>query len=53
MTPNPLRIRFLIACAAMAITGLLVQSVASFARPTAIEQVALAKKATVTVAAAR
>lgn len=53
MTPNPLRIRLLTAAAALAITGVLFQSVASFSRPTAIEQVAQAKKASVTVAAAR
>ena len=53
MTPHPLPLRLLIASAAVAITGLLFQSVASFARPTAIEHVALTKKATITVAAAR
>ena len=53
MTPTPLRIRLLTAAAAVTITFVLFQSVASFSRPTAIEQLAQAKRATVTVAAAR
>jgi ABC-type enterochelin transport system permease subunit len=44
--------RLLIAAAALTITGVLFQTVASFARPTAIEQVAQAKKSTLTVASA-
>ena len=46
-------VRLICVIAAVTITGVLFQSVASFARPTAIEQMALAKKSTVTVAAAR
>jgi ABC-type enterochelin transport system permease subunit len=45
-------VRLLCAVAAVAITGVLFQTVASFARPTAIEQMALAKKATVIIASA-
>jgi hypothetical protein len=45
-------IRLACAVAAVAITGVLFQTVASFSRPTAIEKMALAKKAMVTVAAA-
>ena len=45
-------IRLICAVAAVAITGTLFQTVASFSRPTAIEQMALAKKNTVTVATA-
>jgi hypothetical protein len=52
MTPNPLRIRLVSAGAALAITVALFQSVASFARPTGIEQLAQAKKTTVVIAAA-
>jgi hypothetical protein len=46
-------IRLLTACLAVTVTGVLFHGVASLARPTAIEQVALAKKATVTIAAGR
>ena len=46
-------IRLLSAGAALAITFALFHNVASLARPTAIEQLAQAKKATVTVASAR
>jgi hypothetical protein len=53
MTRTSLRIRLLTASAALAITFMLFQTVASFSRPTAIEQLAQAKKATVTVALAR
>ena len=53
MTPTSLRIRFLTAAGAVTITLVLFQSIASFSRLTAIEQLAQAKKATVTVAAAR
>ena len=45
-------IRLLSAGAALAITFALFHNVASFARPTAIEQLAQAKKTTLTVAAA-
>jgi hypothetical protein len=45
--------RLLSAAAALTITSLLFQAVASFARPTALEQVALATKSTLTVASAR
>jgi hypothetical protein len=51
MTPTPLRIRLLSAATAVMITFVLFHSVAAFSRPTAIEQVAQAKKATVSVAA--
>jgi hypothetical protein len=44
--------RFLSAAAALAITFALFHNVASLARPIAIEQLAQAKKATVTVATA-
>jgi len=43
-------IRLLCAVAAVTITGVLFQTVVSFSRPTAIEQLALAKKNTLTVA---
>ena len=46
-------IRLLSAGAALAITFALFHNVASLSRPTAIEQLAQAKKATVTVASAR
>ena len=46
-------LRLLCAVAAVAITGTLFETVASFSRPTAIEQMALAKKNTVIVAARR
>ena len=46
-------IRLLCAVVAVAITGTLVETVASFSRPTAIEQTALAKKNTVIVASRR
>jgi hypothetical protein len=46
-------IRLLTAGAALTITFVLFHNVASFARPTAIEQVAQAKKATVTIASVR
>ena len=46
-------IRFLSASAAIAITFAAFQGVASMARPTTIEQLAHAKKPTVTVASAR
>ena len=45
--------RLLSAGAALAITFALFHNVASMARPTAIEQLAQAKKSTVTVATAR
>ena len=45
-------IRLFTAVAALAITFALCQSVASLARPTAIEQLVQTKKATVTVASA-
>jgi len=51
MTPTPLRIRLLTAATAVTITFVLFHSVASFSRPTTIEQVAQAEKATMTVAA--
>lgn len=47
-TSRTLRLAF--AIASIAITGTLFQTVTSFSRPTAIEQLALAKKTTVTVA---
>jgi hypothetical protein len=53
MTRTSLRIRLLTAGAALTITFALFQTVASFSRPTAIEQLAQAKKATVTVASVR
>jgi hypothetical protein len=53
MTPTSLPIRLCTAAAAVMITFVLFEAVASFSRPTAIEQLAQAKKATVTVAAAR
>jgi hypothetical protein len=53
MNTTSLRIRLLTAGAAVTITFVLFQTVASFSRPTAIEQVALAKKATVTLASVR
>jgi hypothetical protein len=46
-------IRLLIAAVALTITSVLFHGVASLARPTAIEQVAQAKKATVTIASVR
>ena len=46
-------LRVLAAGAALGVTFVLFHSVASFARPTSIEQVAQAKKATVTVASVR
>jgi hypothetical protein len=51
MTPTTLRTRLLCAVSALTITLVLFQTVASFAQPTAVEQVAQAKRATVTVAA--
>ena len=53
MTPTTLRTRLVCAASAVAITLVLFQTVASFSRPTAVEQLAQAKKATVTVAIAR
>ncbi len=52
MTTTSLRIRLLNGAAALAITVTLFHSVASLSRPTAIEQLAHAKKAAVTVASA-
>jgi hypothetical protein len=46
-------LRLLSAGAALTITFVLFHSVASLARPTAIEQLAQAKKATVTIASVR
>jgi hypothetical protein len=53
MTTIPLRIRLLTAAAAVTITLALFQTVASFSRPTTIEQLAQANKAAVTVASVR
>jgi hypothetical protein len=53
MTPTSLRTRLVAAGTALTITFALFHSVASFSRPTAIEQLAQAKNAIVTVAAAR
>lgn len=48
-----LRIRLVTACAALTTTFVLFHTVATFSRPVAIEQMALAKKSLVIVAAAR
>ena len=53
MTPISTRTRLVVAAIAVAITGVLFQSVASMSRPTSIEQIALAKKTAVTVASVR
>jgi hypothetical protein len=53
MSPTSLRVRLLTASAAVTITFTLFHAVASLSRPTAIEQLAQAKKAAVTVASAQ
>jgi hypothetical protein len=53
MTPTTLRTRLLCAGSALTITLVLFQAIATFARPTALEQMASADRHAMTVAVAR